>query len=172
MPREDEKKIKLAPKTRRGFRENVSILTAFFIIFLALVFALYFVASQSKDLNKSESPSCIGVQLAQGCYELEKATTNEQRMNGLSYRDSLGEKTGMLFIFETIEEQCFWMKDMKFSIDMIWLNEAKEITKIEKNVSPGSYPKSFCQGDTKYVLEFNAGVSDQNGLKVGSRLQF
>lgn len=172
MPKEDEKKTKSAPKSRRIFSKSLSVFAVLLVVFLVLAFALYFVSREPAGLSTTEQPSCNGVQLSLGCYDLEKATTNEQRIKGLSDRESLNEKTGMLFTFETIEEQCFWMKDMKFSIDIIWLNEAKEITKIEKNVSPGTYPESFCAEQTKYVLEFNPYVSDENGLKVGSRLQF
>lgn len=172
MQKEDEKKTKSAPKSRRSFSESLSIFAVFLIVFIALVFALYFVSRQTSELSAPEQPNCNGAQLSLGCYELEKATTNEQRIKGLSDRESLGEKTGMLFTFETIEEQCFWMKDMKFSIDIIWLNEDKVITKIEKNVSPGTYPDSFCSEQTKYVLEFKPGVADENGLKVGSTVQF
>ena len=171
MQKEDEKKIKSAPKTRFKKSEIISLIAALIVIFSGLIFALLFVFNETENLEYTEK-SCSGVQLQTGCYELERADTNEQRMKGLSDRDSLGDKSGMLFTFETSEEQCFWMKDMKFNIDMIWLNEAKEIIKVEKNVSPSTYPESFCAEQTKYVLEFNSGVSDQDGLKVGSTVQF
>lgn len=63
------------------------------------------------------------------------------------------------------------MKDMRFSLDIIWLNEAGIITKIEKQVSPETYPADFCSPNTKYVIELNAGTAEQARLKVGQTLQ-
>lgn len=169
MPKENAKKI----KSVLSKREKLSIFTGIFVISLFLVFGVYFVASQTENLSEPKSAStCSGVELQSGCFELERATTNEQRILGLSNRVSLPSSSGMLFVFETSEEQCFWMKDMKFNIDILWLNEKKQITKIEKDVTPQTYPETFCQPDTKYVLEFNAGTISANGLKVGSTLQF
>lgn len=169
MPKVSAKKT----KSVLSKREKLSIFTGIFVISLSLVFGIYFVASQTENLSEPKPESaCSGVELQSGCFELERAITNEQRILGLSNRDSLPSSSGMLFVFEDVEEQCFWMKDMKFNIDMIWLNQDKEILKIENNVAPRTYPETFCQADTKYVLEFNSGTASANGLKVGSTLQF
>lgn len=63
-----------------------------------------------------------------------------------------------------------WMKNMKFSIDMVWVNGQNKITKIEKNVTPGTYPQTFCADNTSYVLELNSGAATKAGLSVGQRL--
>jgi len=78
----------------------------------------------------------------------------------------------MLFVFDRSEEQCFWMKEMRFSLDMIWLDEEKKIIKINRDVSPETYPNQFCTDNTRYVLEFNAGFADKHGLKPSRGLQF
>lgn len=116
------------------------------------------------------STNCL--QLVDSCINLEVADTPAARTLGLSNRESLLENNGMLFIFEQSAEQCFWMKDMKFSIDMIWLNDRKVVTKIEKNVAPETYPANFCAANTKYVIELSAGSAENHSITVGQKLRF
>ena len=105
---------------------------------------------------------------------VEVVDTPELRTKGLSGRESLGEDTGMLFVFEKqSDNNCFWMKDMKFSIDMVWLNDKKQVLNIAENVSPETYPESFCpNGPAKYGLELNAGSATQAGIASGTTLKF
>lgn len=101
---------------------------------------------------------------------MEVASSNAERLKGLSGRDSLPDNKGMLFVFEKPAEQCIWMKDMLFNIDIIWLNESKEAIRLERNVAPETYPDSFCADDTKYVIELNSGQSDVLGFMAGKRV--
>ncbi|HEX5456143.1 MAG TPA: DUF192 domain-containing protein [Candidatus Saccharimonadales bacterium] len=98
---------------------------------------------------------------------LEYVTTPRERALGLSGRPSMPMDKGMLFVFERPGRQCMWMKDMNFSLDMIWLSPDRRVLRIVRNLSPDSYPKSFCADDTSYVIELNSGVSDQLGLRIG-----
>ena len=58
--------------------------------------------------------------------------THEEIIKGLSSKSSLKENEGMLFVLNSSSRRGFWMKDMKFAIDVIWLNENKEIIDIKK----------------------------------------
>jgi uncharacterized membrane protein (UPF0127 family) len=79
----------------------------------------------------------------------------------------------MLFVFDRPERYCFWMKDMKFHLDILWLDNSKRIVSIERNMSPRSYPETACpQEAARYVFEVNAGLSRQAGVDVGDRLAF
>jgi uncharacterized membrane protein (UPF0127 family) len=65
------------------------------------------------------------------------------------------------------------MKDMKFPIDMIWLDENKEVIHIEKDVKPETFPESFGPNkNAKYIIEIKANRVDQIGLSVGDILEF
>jgi len=105
---------------------------------------------------------------------IEVVDTPELRSRGLSGRESLESNTGMLFVFENQRENnCFWMKDMKFSIDMVWMNEKKQVLNVAENVSPDTYPESFCPAEpAKYGLEINAGSATQAGITTGVTLKF
>lgn len=106
-------------------------------------------------------------------YTIEVADTEAEREQGLSGRNSLPADTAMLFIFDQPGQQCFWMKDMQFSLDIIWLDAGRRVVHIEQNVSPSSYPDSFCPPKaSQYVVELNAGQARQLGLKQGSVMQF
>lgn len=66
-----------------------------------------------------------------------------------------------------------WMKDMNFSLDMIWLNEAKEIVDIKEDIKPETYPNAFCgPGTARYVVEVNTGVVRAGDLRIGQQLRF
>ena len=105
---------------------------------------------------------------------VEVVDSLETRNKGLSGRDGLEADQGMLFVFETQDvNPGFWMKDMKFSIDIIWINDGKvsQITKEVPNPTPETPERSLPiytpQDAVDYVLEVSAGFSDKNGISVG-----
>lgn len=107
-----------------------------------------------------------------GCTHLEIADTPKAQAKGLGGRDSLASSQGMLFVYDRPQLVCFWMKDTKFNLDMIWFDEYRNITKIKQDVSPETYPESYCMPNTKYVIELPAGAAKQNQLSVGKNLRF
>ncbi len=103
-------------------------------------------------------------------YDLEIASSTPARQNGLSGRNDLPARNGMLFIHSLPGKQCYWMKDMRFDIDIIWLSGYKTITHIERGVSPDTYPRRFCSEPAQYVLELRSGQADAAGLHTGQKL--
>ena len=104
------------------------------------------------------------------------AATNEQRTKGLSGKDALAENESMLFVFDSAQEHSFWMKDMKFPIDIIWLDANMTVVHIEHNLPPCSFG-SFCptykpNNDALYVLETVAGFADRHQVVKGTRVEF
>ena len=92
--------------------------------------------------------------------QVEIAQTTEQKITGLSYRPSLAEGRGMLFIFDTDGRHGIWMKDMQFPIDIIWIDAAMKVVHIEKSVAPDTYPQVFTSPvPARYVLEVPAGYA-------------
>ncbi len=97
--------------------------------------------------------------------------TAESRVKGLSGRDSLADDTAMIFVFDKPEAYAFWMKDMKFPIDIIWLDGKFTIVDIRANISPSTYPEKFVpMSESVYVLETNANFAEKNSLKIGDTL--
>lgn len=92
---------------------------------------------------------------------------------GLSGRQSLGQNEGMLFVFDRPGIYPFWMKDMNFAIDMIWIGEDGRVVYIQKDAEPDSYPATFQSAeDAKYVLEVPSGFSEQHHIKIGDSAEF
>src|SRR3989344_3566574 len=103
---------------------------------------------------------------------VETADTPEERARGLSGRASLKEDEGMLFIFKEPGRYPFWMKDMLFAIDIIWIDENFKIIGIEENLSPDTFPRAFSPSEpVKYVLETSAGWSKKNSIRVGDNVE-
>lgn len=135
------------------------------IILFAALFLLAYVDQQRSRFNTLE----IGGQ----SFTLEVANTQASRELGLGERASLPYNRGMLFVFARSASECFWMKDMHFPLDMVWANASKQIIYIKSNVSPNTYPASFCPSKPAlYVIELNAGVAANTGMRVGETLDF
>ncbi len=97
------------------------------------------------------------------------ADTPALREHGLSGSAPLKSDEGMLFVFENDGRYSFWMKDMLFPIDMVWIASDGHVVHIEKSVSPDTYPQTITPGSlARYVLGLSAGFSDMPNSKVGS----
>lgn len=102
---------------------------------------------------------------------IEIADTPSAREQGLSGRSEVPEGYGMLFIFPQEGNYGFWMKDMKVSIDIIWLSDTGSIVGVEHTVSPASYPLVFYPPvPVRHVLEVRAGTAQERGWEVGTTL--
>lgn len=159
----------------------------FFAIALLMIFgkgftSTSFLASQEKSSTKSASGSILSsevpIEIGDVTFNALVAKTEAEQKKGLSKRESLPIGSAMLFIFNTEDEHAIWMKDMKFAIDIIWLDVNKHIVDIATNAAPEpgkSYrdlqiykPKE----KSKYVLEINAGISALNNFQIGDIVVF
>lgn len=106
----------------------------------------------------------------------EVADTQETQRMGLMFRDRLPEGGGMLFVFQEARPYAFWMKNCKFSIDIIWLNTEKETVYFSERTPPcRSDPcPSYGPKDKAalYVIEVAAGFVKEAGLTLGVPIHF
>ncbi len=104
---------------------------------------------------------------------LEIADTDALLMQGLSGHPPLAPGEGMLFVFPSDGHHSFWMKDMLFSIDIIWLDSEYRIVDVKERVSPESYPEVFApKALSRYVVELPSGFFLSHHLKIGNVLEF
>jgi uncharacterized membrane protein (UPF0127 family) len=98
---------------------------------------------------------------------------NECKLSlGLSGKDSQLD-TGMYFIFNKEGNYGFWMKDMNFPLDIVWINSKNLVVGIENSLATSTYPKAYGQKYfAQYVLEVPAGFCKKNNIKVGDRIIF
>lgn len=91
---------------------------------------------------------------------------------GLSGRESLGPTEGMLFVFPADGYHGIWMKDMRFPIDIIWVDARGVIVDIAPAVRPDTYPKTFePKVPARFVIETNAHYAESLGIQVGDSVQ-
>ncbi len=110
-------------------------------------------------------------------YKLIVAKTDEEKIKGLSGRDSLPKDTGMLFVFEEKGNHGFWMKNMKFPLDIVYISDNKVVEIIEnapapsENQDPSTLPIYKPSEPANYVLELNAGQAKESNIKQGDTIE-
>jgi len=126
------------------------------IFFLALIFIFSSLFAR-EDIS---SNPLLGTEITVGGipFSIEVVDTETTRMRGLSGREWLAENEGMLFVFQEPDFYGFWMKDMRFPIDIIWLDEDFGVIDIIESVSPETFPTIFYPPKpVRFVLEISAG---------------
>lgn len=99
--------------------------------------------------------------------------TDCKKTQGLSGVKSLKDSEGLLFVFDKAGNYGFWMKDMLFPIDILWIGDDFKIVGVEKSLSTSSYPNIFGEKyKAMYILELSSGYSVKNNIKVGDPLVF
>jgi len=146
------------------------ILALALMIFLLLVATVW--APKPKNVVSQQQNNLILGQIAGKTLKIEVADSPAEREIGLSYRKSLPEDQGLLFVFEKPDFYGFWMKDMNFPLDFLWINENFEVVDISKNITTSTYPDLITpKSPAQYVLEVNAGLIDKKAWKIGDRLE-
>jgi uncharacterized membrane protein (UPF0127 family) len=104
------------------------------------------------------------------------ASTQEQKVKGLSGLEKLNENEGMLFLFDEPSKQGFWMNEMNIPIDIIWLSSESKVVHIEKRLQPCKMfiacPVYSPQVDSLYVIELKSGFSDDHSIKKSMMINF
>lgn len=141
---------------------------------LFLVLLLLFTNKNNEKITQNQTDSIEGSIKYKGIViPVSLADTEEERSKGLSGTRYLTQGFGKLFIFENPLKPGFWMKDMNYPIDIVWIDKDFKIVGIEKSVSPETYPEIFYpQQDVLYVLEINADFSSKIGLTENQILEF
>jgi uncharacterized membrane protein (UPF0127 family) len=105
---------------------------------------------------------------------VEIADSSEEWSRGLSGRQSLPAEQGMLFVFPAPGMYPFWMPDMRFPIDIIWIDQDRRVIGVSENVPPlenAAKPVYYRPpSPAQYVLEVNAGFARSHGITVGDQL--
>lgn len=142
-----------------------------FIIFWIIVAILVFVLRIEKAFSPvHESPTA---EINNYIFNLDIADDIDEMERGLSGRDALADNQAMLFVYDADQQVSFWMKDMKFDIDLLWI-QGDKVVGFEKNM------KAPSEGMQDYqlkvykspqvidkVLEIRSGKVDELNIKKG-----
>jgi hypothetical protein len=145
-----------------------------FTIFLFIIVIVLLVLAYYSFLNYQQ----VTVNINGSVFETELVKNSKELERGLSGRDSIADNQAMLFIFPDKDRRVFWMKDMNFNIDLLWIDGDKIIA-YEKNMLAPDKNK-LDSGLLKYespqavdkVLEIKAGSIELLGIKVGDIIKF
>jgi uncharacterized membrane protein (UPF0127 family) len=134
-------------------------------------------ASPLKD-KKANQLSIIPLKIKDKTLLVEVVKSSKERAKGLMYRSFLKKDTGMFFIFEKVAIYDFWMANVNFPLDIVWIDEHFNIVDIktvqackEKNIK--NCPKYKPKEEAKYVLEVNAkNFPGEIGDSINISLEF
>ncbi len=142
-----------------------------FLFFLLSIVILLFILLGFKKDSFKKGEVCF----EKDCFYVELARSSKEKAVGLMFRKELKSDQGMLFVFEKEDSYSFWMKNMKFPLDMIWINKDREVVFIEENVQPcleNRCGKIKPDKKASYVLELIAGKVNEIGIEKGEKVIF
>ena len=145
-----------------------------FFVGLLIIGGLFVLQNRTDTLiTESERSPLSTIKVNDVIINIELADTQEKRSRGLSGRVTLPESNGMLFLFGKSGFYSFWMKDMQFPLDIIWIDKNYRIADITKNIPPDSFPQAFQPREpVQYVLEVNAGFAEKNNITIADAVDF
>jgi uncharacterized membrane protein (UPF0127 family) len=120
----------------------------------------------------------IALQYDGGTLHVEVAQTPDERERGLGDRDAVAEGSGMLFDLGRTRVPGFWMKGMRFPLDMVWIDRGMTVVGVTEDVQPepgvpdARLRRYSPDEPVRYVLELNAGAAQRLGIEAGERVTF
>jgi len=140
-----------------------------FFLYSIFIFSIKILAEQFKYEHATVKTKS-GIEIP-----VEVADTFKKRSLGLGNRLELKKEWGMLFVFKNKKKHSFWMKDMRFALDIIWLDNFRIIF-IHRNVQPAKDGEKLMilepPESANFVLEVASGRASELGLKKGDRLEY
>ncbi len=119
------------------------------------------------------------VQIGDAIYRVDVAATGEDRAQGLSDRPTLAADEAMLFVYDTDAPRTFWMPNMHFPLDMVWIKSDCTVSGVTANVpnpepetTHSDLPRYPSTEPVRFVLEINAGQAATNRITPGSLVKF
>lgn len=159
-------------------RVGIAILAAIVVLAaIAVILACtMFASSRAEEMGPARPTGGIGpisddierIRIGDDVFTMEVVDEREERGLGLSGRKGLAEGYGMLFVFPEPGIYPFWMKDMHFPIDILWVDEHGKIVHVADFITPDTYPTAFAPDEEAlYVLEFPVGTARTKGINEG-----
>ena len=134
------------------------------------IFGLFLLAASPAGAGSS----AVAVLPNGSSFTLEVADDPEARRIGYMNREEVGKAAGMLFVFEEDAVHSMWMKNCKVALDMVWLDAASRVVEISRDLKPcpaeGECPSIIPAASSRFVIEFAAGTTSRESLRVGDTI--
>lgn len=144
------------------FEKRKIIILIFFLFFIAFLWFWFLETKEYKEIEIGSSK-----------IKVELAISETDKIKGLSFRQNFGQSQGLLFVYAKPARPNFWMKQMNFPIDIIWIAQ-NQVIGFEKNLLPeGENPKKIYQppNEIDFVLEVPAGFIEANNIKITDKFE-
>ena len=132
---------------------------------LAIAAPLAGVAQNAAQMNLQRTT--LGAGMHQITAQL--AVTPEQRQTGLMFRKEMPQQEGMLFVFEQVAQQCFWMRNTLLPLTAAFIADDGTIVNLA-DMKPQTTDSHCSAKPVRYVLEMNQGWFAKKGIQAGARL--
>ncbi len=156
---------------------------SYLLLFFGVVIIIFGGIYLSEKLSRNSPDKVIGIDdlktdfhdgttcIKDNCFDIALASTESERTKGLGGYELLANNNGMLLVFDKEGNQSIWMKNMKFPLDILWINEDGKIVFLAYNYQPckeNDYcPSVINDVPAKYVLEINSGLVNKIGIRPG-----
>lgn len=127
-------------------------------------------AQNATNGNSSQTLRTKSLQIGLFMIQAELATDHESRSRGLMFRRELAVNQGMLFVFERLGVQCFWMKNTFIPLTAAFINDQGQIVNLV-DMTPQSEASHCSKEPVRYVLEMNQGWFKQRGIEAGATIR-
>lgn len=149
---------------------NYKVLSVLFILMLMLFAGIFFLKHRRVIILPSEY-SKASIVIRDQIINANLARTASEQAKGLSGLEKLGDNNGMLFVFSRPDDYSFWMKDMLFPIDIIWIGDNETVVGVTSELSPRTFPEVFKPPrPVSWALEVNAGWAEKNDVRTGDKV--
>jgi len=135
--------------------------------------------SSNSEIAPIQETNPTTVMIGPAVFTVQVAENHLSRAKGLSGQLGLPDNHGMLFVFESPSIQTFWMKDMLFPIDIVWISDTCLVDSITPDIpiplgslEADKLPKYQSNNPVKYVLEITQGQTEIQDIKAGDPVSF
>ena len=143
------------------------------IVLCGVLSVLFFVFASFHTDGKQSAARLITVTIGTTVVSVEIADTAALQKGGLSGRRGLAEDSGMLFVFEKPGIYGFWMKDMQFPIDILWISPNRRVIGVAESLTPSSFPAVYYPPqEISFALELPAGLTKRKSIREGMDVIF
>ncbi len=125
---------------------------------------------------KNEKTEQVKLQVGESEFLVEVRDDDQERALGLSFRETLEDTEGMVFVFDSPDRPVFWMKDMLFDLDVVWIRDG-EVVGVQENVPAPTLERPIATTmvplvEVDMVLEVPAGVVERQGISLGDEVSW
>ncbi len=151
--------------------KKVIFLIIIIITLVLIVFAIRNLIKKPEIDLKNQENTAYYLSIGSNIFEVEIANTPQKRAIGLSEKETINQNEGMLFVFDKSHLPLFWMKDMKFPLDFVWIKD-NEVVQISENIpvlTNGTISTITPTTEIDSVLEINAGMTKKYNIIIGDK---